>query len=91
MLPAASLYAVAHQYLTQLDLLVRDTILGNAGTIISFRLSEPDAEILAKEFYPKFSIGDLISLPNYHVYLKLMINGMISDPFSAQTIKPYDV
>lgn len=79
----------AHQYLSQLDLQVRDAILGNVGTMISFRIGVADAEILAKEFYPEFSIKDLISLPNYQVYLKLMINGMISAPFSAQTIKPY--
>ena len=78
----------AHQYLSQLDPQVRDAILGNVGTLISFRLGVTDAEILEKEFYPEFSIKDLISLPNYHVYLKLMINGMISDPFSARTLHP---
>ena len=77
----------AHQYLSQLDLQVRDAILGNVGTLISFRLGVSDAELLEKEFYPEFSIKDLINLPNYQVYLKLMINGMISAPFSAQTIK----
>lgn len=78
----------AHQYLSQLDPQVRAAILGNVGTLISFRLGVTDAEILEKEFYPEFSIRDLISLPNYHVYIKLMINGMISDPFSAETIAP---
>ncbi len=80
----------AHQYLSQLDPQVRDAILGNVGTLISFRLGVTDAEILEKEFYPEFSIRDLISLPNYHVYLKLMINGMVSDPFSAETLSPFD-
>ena len=77
-----------HQYLLQLDPQVYDAILGNASTIVSFRFGVTDAEILAKEFYPEFSIKDLISLPNYHVYLKLMINGMISAPFSAKTLAP---
>lgn len=76
----------AHQYLSQLDPQVRDAILGNVGTLISFRLGVSDAEILQKEFYPEFSIKDLISLPNYHIYLKLMINGIISAPFSAETL-----
>jgi hypothetical protein len=79
----------AHQYLSQLDSQVRDAILGNVGTLISFRLGVTDAEILEKEFYPEFSIRDLISLPNYHVYLKLMINGMISNPFSGTTMSPF--
>lgn len=78
---------LAHQYLAQLDLKVRDAILGNAGTSIVFRLGLADAEILAKEFYPAFSITDLINLPNYHIYLKLMIDGVVSRPFSAIALK----
>ena len=80
----------AHQYLSQLDPQVRDSILGNVGTFISFRLGVSDAEILEKEFYSAFSTKDLLSLPNYHTYLKLMINGMISDPFSAKILSPLD-
>lgn len=79
---------LAHQYLTQLDPAVLDAILGNVGTIISFRLGLPDAEILAKEFAPVFSARDLMSLPNYHIYLKLMIDGVVSRPFSAETLPP---
>jgi energy-coupling factor transporter ATP-binding protein EcfA2 len=80
----------AHQYLGQLDPHVREAILGNVGTLLSFRLGVSDAEVLEKEFYPQFSIKDLISLPNYHVYLKLMINSIISDPFSAKILSPLD-
>lgn len=78
---------LAHQYLSQLDEQVRDAILGNAGTIISFRLGLADAEILAKEFWPEFSAEDLIRLPNYNVYLKLMVSGAVTKPFSAETLK----
>src|SRR3989475_3418917 len=78
---------LAHQYLSQLDLQIRDAILGNVGTMIAFRLGLADAEILEKEFQPELSAIDLISLPNYHVYLKLMINGVMSRPFSAQSVK----
>src|SRR2546427_202711 len=78
---------LAHQYLSQLDLQVRDAILGNVGTMIAFRLGLADAEILEKEFAPELGALDLISLPNYHVYLKLMINGVMSRPFSAQSVK----
>jgi hypothetical protein len=78
---------LAHQYLSQLDLEVRDAILGNVGTVISFPLGVPDAEILAREFHPEFSVDDLINLPNYQIYLKLMIDGAVSKPFSAGTIR----
>jgi hypothetical protein len=78
---------LAHQYLTQLDLKVRDAIFGNAGSMIAFRLGLADAELLAKEFYPEITASDLVNLPNYHIYLKLMIDGQVSKPFSAETIK----
>jgi energy-coupling factor transporter ATP-binding protein EcfA2 len=79
---------LAHQYVSQLDLPVRDAILGNAGTIIAFRLGMADAQILEKEFTPEVRAQDLVGLPNYNIYLKLMVNGIISRPFSAETIKP---
>src|SRR5215813_1590688 len=77
---------LSHQFQGQLDPQVRDAILGNTGTMISFRLGLPDAEMLAGEFYPFFSTRDLINLPNYHIYLKLMIDGVVSQPFSAETL-----
>jgi Type IV secretion-system coupling protein DNA-binding domain len=79
---------LAHQYLAQLDLKVRDAILGNVGSIISFRLGLADAEIIAKEFYPEFSAEDLVRLPNYSIYIKLVVNGAITNPFSAETFAP---
>ncbi|HUX22404.1 MAG TPA: TraM recognition domain-containing protein, partial [Spirochaetia bacterium] len=78
---------LAHQYLSQLDIQVRDAILGNAGTIVSFRLGLADAEILSKEFWPEFSAEDLIRLPNYSVYMKLMVGGAVTMPFSAETLR----
>jgi len=77
----------AHQYLAQLDPLIKSAILGNAGTIISFRVGMEDAEIIAKEFYPVFAPVDLVSLPNYQIYLRLMVDGRASHPFSADTVK----
>ena len=77
---------LAHQFMGQIEDDVRESILGNAGTIISFRLGLADAEIIAKEFHPVFSANDLINLPNYHTYLKLMVDGVVSKPFSAATL-----
>jgi energy-coupling factor transporter ATP-binding protein EcfA2 len=76
---------LAHQYLNQLEPEVRHSVLGNAGTLISFRVGPEDAAILAKEFQPKFDVQDLLNLPNRHIYLKLMVDGTPSRPFSAQT------
>lgn len=78
---------MAHQYMAQLSDEIRDAVLGNVGTIISFRVGVSDASYLAKEFYPVFEIGNIINLPNYEIYLKLMIDGKPSEPFNAETIK----
>jgi len=79
---------LAHQYIDQLDEKIKGAIFGNVGTIISFRVGIEDAEHLAKQFYPIFNQNDLINIPNYHIYLKLMIDGATSQPFSAITLPP---
>ena len=78
---------LANQYLDQLEPDIRNAVLGNVGTIISFRLGVVDARYMAKEFYPKFDFDDIANLPNYKIYLKLMIDGSPSKPFSADTLK----
>lgn len=79
---------IAHQYVEQLDEDVRPAVFGNVGTIIVFRIGAADAEFLEKEFEPEFMAGDLVNLPKYHFYARLMIDGMASRPFSASTIPP---
>ena len=78
---------LAHQFLSQLDIEVRDSIIGNVGTLIAFRIGPADAETLAEEFFPNVSANDLVNLPNYSFYTKLMIDGAVSKPFSAETLK----
>jgi type IV secretory pathway TraG/TraD family ATPase VirD4 len=78
---------LANQYFHQLELDVRHAVLGNAATLISFRVGPEDAPILAKEFQPKFEVGDLLNLPNHRIYLKLMIDGAPSAPFSAACLR----
>lgn len=77
---------LAHQYIEQVDEKIRFAILGNVGTMIIFRVGAEDAKHLMQEVYPKFTEEDLINLPRYSMYLKLMIDGATSKPFSAQTI-----
>lgn len=81
---------LAHQHLHQIPENIRLAVLGNVGTLISFRVGAKDAPYLAREFYPDISQEDLIGLPNYHIYLKLMIDGAPSMPFSSVTLpSPY--
>jgi len=79
---------IAHQYIEQLDEKVRAAVFGNVGTIMAFRVGAADAEFLVREFEPTFSETDLVNLTKYEVYLKLMIDGVSSDPFSASTLPP---
>tara|TARA_R110000868_G_scaffold162329_12_gene393509 strand:+ start:33444 stop:34655 length:1212 start_codon:yes stop_codon:yes gene_type:complete len=79
---------MAHQYFHQLDDDIRRAALGNAGTLIAFRVGAEDAAYLAKEFEPKFDRLDLLNLANHNIYLRLMTDGAPSKPFSARTILP---
>ncbi len=79
---------MAHQYIEQLDETVAAAVFGNVGTIVSFRVGAADAEALAKEYEPIFTEQDIINLPKFQIYLKLMINGVASKPFSAATLPP---
>jgi len=78
---------LTHQYMAQLPEEVRSGILGNVGTIICFRLGTADAKIMEDEFYPVFTVEDFVNLPRFHIYLKLLINGVGSKGFSAMVIK----
>jgi hypothetical protein len=77
----------ATQYLEQMDEELQQAILGNVGTLVTFRVGIRDAKILAEEFYPEFGEQDLVSLPRGRIYLRLMIDGAASRPFSATTCK----
>lgn len=79
---------IAHQYTHQIDDDIRHAILGNVGTMIVFRVGAHDAQFLAPEFAPQFTEHDLINLPNHNIYIKLMVDGAPSKPFSATTLPP---
>jgi energy-coupling factor transporter ATP-binding protein EcfA2 len=82
---------LAHQHLHQLEPEVRHAILANMGTVITFRLGPEDAEFFAREYEGVFTSLDLMNLANYDIYLRLMINGSPSRPFSATTLLPSQV
>jgi len=77
---------LTHQYMEQLPEEVRSGILGNIGTIICFRLGTADARVMEDEFYPIFTTDDFLNLPRFHIYLKLLIDGVGSRGFSAAII-----
>ena len=79
---------LTHQFTDQVDEDILKSILGNVGTLISFRIGASDALVLKTEFHPVFNEIDLVNLPSYSIYLKLLIDGTTSQPFSAITLPP---
>lgn len=79
---------VANQYIDQMTEEVRNAVIGNVGTFISFRVGSTDSIIMEKEFAPTFTQEDMVNLGFAQIYLKLMIDGMGSRPFSATTLPP---
>lgn len=79
---------MANQYVEQLPEEVRSAVFGNAGTIISFRVGGSDADFLVKEFEPVFETNDMVNLDKFHIYIKLLVDGMSAPAFSARTLPP---
>jgi energy-coupling factor transporter ATP-binding protein EcfA2 len=79
---------IAHQYIEQMEEEVRAAVFGNVGSMIAFRVGSFDAEVLEKEFAPRFTAEDIVNLGFAQIYLRLMIDGIGSQPFSATTIGP---
>lgn len=79
---------ITHQYIDQLPEEVRAAVFGNVGTTITFTVGPGDASVLASQFAPAIVPEDLVGLEKHHIYLKLMIDGMESRPFSASTLPP---
>jgi hypothetical protein len=80
---------IAHQYVEQMPEEVRSAVFGNVGTMITFRIGAFDSEIFEKEYAPQFAAQDLVNLGFAQIYLKLMIDGVSSQPFSAATMAPW--
>lgn len=79
---------IGHQYIEQLEETVRAAVFGNVGSLVCFRVGSADGEFLKIEFAPYFTEEDLVNLTKYDIYLKLMIDGVASSPFSATTLPP---
>jgi hypothetical protein len=82
---------LANQYLSQLDPDVHDAVFGNVGTVVAFRVGSDDAAFLSREFAPVFDAEDFLNLPLYRAYLRLAINGQMSQAFSARILSPEEL
>lgn len=73
---------VANQFIGQIEEDVKNAIFGNVGTIAAFRVGVTDANYLQHEFQPTFNEGDLINVERYHAYVKTLVGGDPTQPFS---------
>ena len=80
---------VSHQFIGQLIPKIRESVFGNVGTIISFRIGAEDAEFVKKEFEPIFSIIDLINVDNFNFYIRPIIDGQTTKAFNVKTYPPF--
>jgi hypothetical protein len=78
---------MAHQYVGQIIPKVHQAVLGNCGSIITFRIGGEDAVKMKPEFAPLFDVKDMINLAVGEIYVKMTIDGESYDPFSAETLK----
>jgi len=82
---------VAHQFIAQLDEGIRDAVFGNVGSIAAFRVGAEDAEFLQHQFTPVFTAKDIMNIPNFNAYLRVLANGTPQKPFSIKTFPTPDV
>jgi hypothetical protein len=82
-------FTLAHQYVAQLDEALQAAVFGNVGTICCFRVGAPDAKVLALQFYPTLTMADLANLPNHCMYVRLLVGGKPTEPFSAETLPSF--
>jgi hypothetical protein len=75
---------IAHQFIAQLRENIRDAVIGNVGSMVTFRVGADDAEFLAKQYEPTFNQQDLMNIDNFNAYLKLLINNQTSTPFNIR-------
>jgi hypothetical protein len=79
---------VANQFTTQLTDEIRDAVFGNMGTIVAFRIGQPDVEALSRYFQPTFDGNDLVRVPNHNAIMRTLIGGVPTQPFSLATLPP---
>lgn len=79
---------ITHQFIGQLPEEIKKAVFGNVGSMASFRIGSDDAEFIAKQFAPVFTDYDLLNVDNWNCFVKLLINGQTSRPFSMKTNPP---
>lgn len=78
---------VANQFIGQMEEDVKNAVIGNVGSLISFRLGTTDASFIAREFQPTFNDQDLQNIDRYHAYMKTIVDNDPVPSFSIDMTK----
>ena len=82
--------ALAHQFLGQLPPLLRQAVIGNAGTVIAFRIGAEDAPLIGAELgHPNYRA--LMDTANFVAWIKLMYNDSPTGATYMKTLRPASV
>ena len=79
---------VAHQFIAQLDEKIRDAVFGNVGSMAVFRVGPEDAQFLEQQLGTVFAANEIMNIPNYQAYMRILANGVPTPPFSMNTLPP---
>lgn len=82
---------MANQFVQQLvtdnDTTMRDALFGNVGSFFSFQVGPSDAEFVALQL--GVDEEDLLNLPKFHTYAKVLVDGETRGPILCRTQCPY--
>jgi len=81
---------MAHQFIAQLDPNIKDAVFGNVGSMATFRIGSEDASFLEQQLSPVFTTKDIMNIPNYNAFVKILSNGVPVKPFSIATLPPIE-
>lgn len=79
---------VAHQFIAQLDPVIKDAVFGNVGSMAAFRVGNDDAQALESQFAPVFSANDIMNTPNYNAVMRMLAHGTPTPAFSVAALPP---
>lgn len=73
---------MAHQYISQLEEGIKNSVFGNVGNMVIYRISTEDANFVEQRFKPTFTAQDIIKLDNFNSIVSMLVNGQPTKPFS---------
>ncbi|PJC38010.1 hypothetical protein CO045_02485 [Candidatus Peregrinibacteria bacterium CG_4_9_14_0_2_um_filter_41_14] len=78
--------SLANQYLEQIPEEIMAAIVGNVGSLMSFQVGIADAKYLTEQMGADVLVNDLLMLPKYNAYMRLLNDGMPTTAFKIKSL-----